>query len=119
MVFDYAKSQATADRLIARFGQAGTIRRRSSAGGAYEPDPAQTISDHPCKLVVTDYTVRERESTLIGSSDRKVLVAMSGLDIVPTSADRITVAGDTLEIINVMPLSPGGTTVLYEIQARA
>lgn len=116
--FDYARPRATADRLIAKFGQAGAIRRTTAGGGdPWSPTPG-TTTDHACTLVVTEYSVREREGTLIQARDKKVLVATEGLNIEPTEADQIVVQGQAMEIIDVAPLAPGGDVVMYTIQAR-
>ncbi|WP_146617680.1 hypothetical protein [Rhodoplanes serenus] len=116
--FDYARSRATADRLIARFGQSGAIRRAGAPSGDPWNPTAGESTDHPCALVVLAYDTREIDGTLIRSSDRKVLVAAGGLAVEPTAADRIVIGGTALEIVRVAPLAPGGTVVLYEIQAR-
>ena len=116
--FDYTRSRATADRLIARFGQAGAVRRSGApSGDPWNPVPGSP-TDHPCTLVDLDYTAREIDGTLIRATDRKVLVAAGGLAVEPSVADRIVIAGTALEIVRVSPLAPGGTIVMYEIQAR-
>ena len=112
--FDYARSKAAAERLIARFGKAGAIRRTTSTGDAWSP--TQTTTDYDCTLVVTDYTLRERESTLIGATDRKVLISTDGLTITPTNKDRLVLDGKPYEIVRIMPLEPGETVLLWEAQ---
>lgn len=114
--FDYTRTRATADRLLARFGQTGAIRRVYSTGPVY--DPVQTTTDYACTLVVTEYDKRDIDGTLILQTDRKVLVAVTGLSVVPTVTDRAVVEGVPLTIVAVMPLSPGGTVVMYELQVR-
>lgn len=117
--FDYGRSRATADRLITRFGQAGTIRRAGTpTGDPWNPTPGTPV-DHACNLVVLDYMAREIDGTLIRSTDRKVYVAAFGLAIEPTEADRVVIGGAALEIVNVMTLAPAGTAVYFELQARA
>lgn len=116
--FDYTRSRAAADRLIARFGQAGAVRRSGApSGDPWNPVPGEP-TDHTCTLVVLDYTSMEIDGTLIRATDRKVLVAAGGLAVEPSAADRIVIAGTALEIVRVAPLAPGGTVVLHEIQAR-
>lgn len=117
--FDYTRSVATANRLIDRFGQAGTIVRRGAATGDEWNPTFAADAPHACRVVETDYTAREIDGTLIQASDKKLLVAVSGLTITPTPDDRITVGGKTYEIVTVKTLQPGGTVILYEIQGRA
>jgi hypothetical protein len=115
--FDYSRSVATATRLLARFGTAATIRRTTNTGEAW--NPTQSTTDYACTLVVTNYTVTQINGTLIQANDRRVFVSTDGLTITPTPADVLIVGGVTLAVINVMPLKPDGTVVMYEIQARA
>lgn len=128
MAFDYARSRATAARLIARFGQAGSIRRTIVAGGnpADPSSGSETVTEAACTLVVTDYSLRERESTLIGASDKRVLVAVpvvlpaypddNASEDRPTPRDRIVIGSAVHEIVRVDPLSPAGLVVLWECQ---
>lgn len=117
--FDYSRSVATANRLIDRFGQTGYIVRRGSATGDEWNPTFAADAEHACRLVETDYTAREIDGTLILASDKKLLVAVSGLTITPAPSDRVKVGGANYEIVSVMPLQPGGTVILYEIQGRA
>lgn len=126
--FNYAKSQATAARLIKKFGQTGAIRRTTMTGG--DPwNPTPETNDYPCTLVVTEYTLKERESSLVEQNDRKVLISTEGVSIpalpdnpasadAPTVADRLVIGGNVLSIIHVEPLNPGGTVVMWTAQAR-
>lgn len=124
--FNYAKSRATAARLIKKFGQAGTIRRTTMTGG--DPwNPTPETNDYPCTLVVTEYTLKERESSLIGTSDKKVLISTEGVSIpaydndpasanAPTERDQIVIKGRAHEVVRVDPLEPGDTVVLWTCQ---
>ncbi|KNY21589.1 hypothetical protein [Methylobacterium sp. ARG-1] len=123
--FDYARAVRTANRLIAKFGQPGAIRRGSNTSGgdstnsqASTPGGAAEPTDHPCTLVVLDYSEQERASSLIEQTDRKVLIARAGLDIEPTNDDALVIGGEEFQIITVMPLAPGPVTVLWTAQAR-
>jgi hypothetical protein len=116
--FDYSRPQATASRLIARFGQTGAIVRPTLGNGpAYDPgEPTDT--SHACQMVVLDYDDGERDGTLIKYGDKKVLVSVSGLTIEPKLSDKVSVGGSSHEIMAIKPLNPGGTVVMYEIQIR-
>lgn len=112
--FDYSRAKATAERLIARFGKSGSIRRRTSTGDEW--DPTRTLTDYDATLVVIDYSLSERSGTLIGATDRKVLISTAGLTITPTNADKLVVDGDEHEIVRIVPLEPGATVVMWEAQ---
>lgn len=116
--FNYARSAATASRLIARFGQSASIVRSTAGNGpAYDPgEPTETT--YACTLVVLDYTNSERDGTLILAGDKKVYLSTSGLSIEPSLADKISVNGEAHNIISIKPLNPAGTVVMYEIQIR-
>lgn len=115
--FDYARSRATAERLIKRFGQQGAIRRTTMTGG--DPwNPTPETNDYNCTLVVIEYSLRERESSLIGATDKKVLISPEGLTIEPTASDQVVVGGKPHEIVRVDPLDPGGTVVMWDAQTR-
>lgn len=117
--FDYARSRATADRLITRFGQQGAIRRAGApSGDPWNPTPG-TSTDHACILVVLDYAASEIDGTLIRATDRKVYVAAGGLAIEPMESDRVVIGGAALEIVRVTTLAPAGVAVYFELQARS
>lgn len=115
--FDYAKSKVTADRLIARFGQTGKIRRPSKTGPAYDPTEGSP-NDKACKFVVLEYENREVDGSRVLQTDKKVLLAAGGLAFAPALSDRLLIGGVEHSLINVKPLSPAGSVVFYEAQAR-
>lgn len=120
-LFDYTRSQATASRLIARFGASGAIRRQSSTGGnAWDPSSGTiTTTDHAVKMAVLDYSQRDINGTTIQQTDKQVFVSVDGLSIVPTTSDSVvTPDGQVLSVVNVKPLKPAATVVMYEIQGR-
>jgi hypothetical protein len=116
--FDYARPKATADRLIARYGQSATLRRPTSSGTAYNPTEGEP-DDHPVTVVVTDYSNREIDGTRVLATDKKVLLAVDDLAITPTPADKLLIGGVSHSIVSpVRPLAPGGTVLYYELQVR-
>ena len=117
-VFDYAETKADADELIAEFGQAATLRRPgASTGDAWNPTQG-AATDYGCMVVVLSYDYREIDGTRILSTDKKVLLAKASLSAEPATSDRLLISGAEHAIIDVQPLNPGGTVVLYQIQAR-
>lgn len=115
-VFD-ATFQGVAEAMIVLFGGNGTIRRLTATGPAHDPDLAAT--DYACQLVVLDYEKREIDGTLVRQGDRKVYVSTEGLTISPETADQLVIGGEAWAIVSVKPLSPAGTVLFWEIQARA
>lgn len=111
--FDYALSRATAERLISRFGMAGTIRRSVSSGPSY--DPVITDVDYACQLVVLEIDLSKIDGTLIQKGDRMVYVSTAGLSIQIAESDKVVIGGKEHAIRNVKPLSPAGLIVFYEV----
>lgn len=109
----YARMQATAQRLISKRGQQGTVTRIVSSGPAY--DPVQTPEPHPCTLVVLDIDLSKVDGTLVEATDKMAYVSVVGLPIEITTADRITIGAKEHAIKIVRPLSPAGVTVYYEL----
>lgn len=114
--FNYARTRATAERLIARFGQTGALRRTTDDGDPF--NPGQTTADHACTFAVLEYAKRDIDGTLIKQTDQQVYLSTAGLAIAPETTDRLVVGGTALTIVNVKPLSPAGTVVLWELQTR-
>lgn len=115
--FDYAASKADADELIAEFGQSATLSRPTFTGPAYNPTPGTPIS-YAVTVVVLDFEAREVDGTRILAADRKVIMAKAGLATDPRTSDKLILGGVEHAIINVSPLAPGGTVLLYQLQAR-
>ncbi|SCB25379.1 hypothetical protein [Rhizobium multihospitium] len=114
--FDYDKARVTAERLIAKFGQKVLLRRITSVGPDY--DPVQTSEDFPCSLVDLDQTQAHVADTLIHRGDRMVYLSTEGLSVTPTLADKVLIGGVEHAIIDIQPLSPGGTVVFWQLQVR-
>lgn len=123
---DWSAVAADVAAGIAEAGMPGAIRRTVTTGNPWEPGGGQTTTDAACTLVIVEYTLRERESTLIGASDKKVLVAVpvtiaaypdnpASLNA-PTAADQVVIEGREHAIVRVMPVSPAGVPVLWELQ---
>ena len=117
MTFDYSRSRATADRLLTRFGQAATLKRPTSSGPAYAPVEG-TPTSYAVTVVVQDFANREIDGTRILTGDKKVMVAKGSLAIEPATSDTLVIGGVDHAIVEVRPLNPGGSVILYEVQAR-
>lgn len=115
--FDYAKSRATAERLIARFGTAGAIRRTIQSGPSY--DPVLTDTDYPCTLVTLEYEDAKVDGTLIRKTDKMIYISTAGLTITLAESDKVIADGKEYAIENLKPLSPAGIVVFWEVQGRA
>lgn len=114
--FGYARPAATAGRLIARFGQSGILRRTINSGTSY--DPSGTSEDHACTFAVEVYRAFEVDGTRIRATDKKVLLSKGSLAIEPATSDKLLIGGVEHSIVNVEPLAPGGSAVMFTLQCR-
>lgn len=114
--FNYAPAEATAKRLIARFGQSITQHVISGGGSAW--NPAQTETDYTLTGAVLNYRRRDVDGTLIKASDRRVIVSTEGMTTTLDTAHKLTVGGIKHSIIDVRELNPGGTILYLEAQVR-
>ena len=113
----YTRLQATAERLIAKYGQTGTVTRYATPdpiyGGEPVPDP------HPAKLFPDKYEAREIDGTVILTGDVKLYISSVGLAITPKPGDTATCNGKAYRIINSDPnLYDGVVPVVHICQAR-
>ncbi|MET3649077.1 hypothetical protein [Phyllobacterium ifriqiyense] len=73
--FDYARAQATALRLLDKFGAAGSIVRDMPGSGP-EWDPSKPVpTSFPCTMAVLKFDNKDIDGTLIKATDKKVYVA--------------------------------------------
>ena len=114
--FDYGRSRAVAERLIAKFGTTGAIRRTVQSGPSY--DPVLTDTDYPCTLVTLEYDDAKVDGTLIRKTDKMIYVSTAGLAITLAESDKVIAAGEAYAIENLKPLSPAGIVVFWEVQGR-
>lgn len=114
--YDYGRAKATADRMIARFGQAGVLKTFAAGGTSY--NPTLTPTDHDVTVVVQDYMGREVDGTRVLATDKKVMMAKGDLTVEPTPAGKMVIGGVPHSIIAVDTLAPGGVTVMWTLQCR-
>lgn len=119
MTFAYAKSAATALRLLTKFGQAVTLRKQTA--GAYDPatgTAAITTSDTTGNAAVLEFSNGERyqAGTTIQEGDKKAL--LNAIAVTPAPNDLLIVGSATWTILSIKTLAPAGTVVLYELHLR-
>lgn len=119
----YDRQAATAQRLLAQFGQPVTVSRVT--GGTEDPltgdMTGQNTESYTPNGVLLNYSGREAGEARdagneIRTSDRKLLLAP--FDVDPVVTDSVTVDGSEWTIIRIKTLRPAGQTLLHEIQVR-
>lgn len=113
MAFNYTRSKATAERLLANFGQTVTLRKRTASGSGRNPSYSET--DTSVVAVDLNEVNRNAPGSLNERTDRKLLVSTSA-GVAPDTNDRVLLDGEWHTIGMVMPLAPGGTTIMYEAE---
>jgi len=120
MSFDYTRARATATRLIQRFGQEITVPR--TTGGTHDPVTGETSGGTDASITVTGVALDARE---VFRSPADTQMIQSGDQAVYIEAGQAIEQGETLridgvdwQIAELRPLSPAGTTVMYEALVR-
>lgn len=117
MSFDYAKSAASALKLITKFGASSTLTKR--AEGSYDPATGTssiTETNYTVYAVLLNYKANETnaQGSLVTAKDRKVI--MQATTVTPDVSDTITVNSTVYRIVEVKTLTPAGTAVLHELR---
>lgn len=114
MAFNYAASRATAERLLANFGQTVTLRKRTISGGAAWA-PEYGSADTPVIAVDLNQINQNAPGSLAEKVTRKLLVSTSAA-VTPETNDRVQIGAEWHTIGLVMPLAPGGTVIMYDCE---
>lgn len=116
MSFDYAKTAATALRLLQRFGAAATLTR--TAAGTYDPSAgtsAETVTSLTTTACVFDYPQKYVDGSLILVGDKQAFLSS---ERTPKQGDVLTWSAVDYTVVAVKAVAPAGTAVLYEAQLR-
>lgn len=118
MSSDYDELEAMAQEMIAEFGfSADLVRAGTPTGPAHNPQPGAPTR-HDCKMVEIEYSLTNRDATLVLQGDKLGLISTEGLSIVPTKDDALDIGGDVYRFVDLQPLRPGGQVLLFEFHAR-
>lgn len=113
----YDRMQATATRLIGRYGYSTQLQRDGApTGPPHNPQPGPA-TQHACTVVELDYSLTNRDETLVLKGDKLGLMS-TAIDTVPGKNDRLLLGGVAYNFVDLQPLSPGGQVLLYEFHVR-
>jgi len=107
-----------ASKLMAKFGGVATLRRVTP--GVYNPTTgtvSESISDITVRGVLEDINLRE-VNDLIQAGDKRLLIAAADTAAPPTTADRVIIAGRTLQVIQVRTIEQDNEPITYELILR-
>ena len=119
----YSKMQATANRLLKGKGQEITLTRQ--AAGAYNVatgTAAVTTTTQTAYGAMFEYGDKNIDGVLIKEGDKQLLLSAlnsAGTALVaPQLNDTVTINTVVYTVVRIKPLSPAGTTVLFDCNIR-
>jgi hypothetical protein len=119
----YSKMQATANRLLKGKGQEITLTRQTA--GAYDPatgTAAVTVTTQTAYGAMFEYGDKNIDGVLIQEGDKQLLLSAlnsAGTALVaPQLNDTVTINTVVYTVVRIKPLSPAGTTVLFDCNIR-
>lgn len=96
----------------------GSIVRKEGADDSVHPPINGSDVPYACTLIWDNFSAMARSADGVEADDVKALVPAESVSIVPTTDDKLTVAGETYKIMHVEVLNPGGVDILYTLQCR-
>lgn len=105
--------------LLGRFGETGLILRATgSTGPAWDPETI-TEAEHPARLAVADFKAEELDgSGSVLATDAQIFVSAVGLDLIPSTADRVSTSAGIFHVAAVKTVQVAGVAILYELVGR-
>lgn len=114
----YSNMAATALRLLTKFGQTVVFTRPTGdtfdpSLGSYSGGTTTTITG---KGAAFDYKNSEIDGTIVQKGDVRVIFEAS--TVAPAQNDNCALDSINYRVMDVKPLSPGGTDVIFTVQLR-
>ncbi|ULJ73598.1 hypothetical protein [Rhizobium gallicum] len=117
MVNIYTRLQAAAERLIAKSGQAGAMKRITPPDPVSGGEGSETL--YTATLLPMTYDQRYINGTTILTTDRQIYISSVGLGVVPQVGDIVSASGVDYHVINADPNNYDGVTnVIFIVQGR-
>jgi len=117
MTIDYDELANEARELIDEFGVFGYVKLVQNTG-THDPLTGEVSAGTiAVDLHAVDLEIKSKlvDGTRILASDRMVIMSN---DVAPKMSDDILIGNNTHKIIEIMPISPAGTPVTYEVVCR-
>ena len=118
----YENLRSTATRLIAQYGSDVVVTRKT--GGSYSPATRKVTGNSSSNFTASGVLTDIEESMGFGQggdstvmqNDRALLISATNEIL---DDDTLTFNGRDWNIVNLKPINPGGTAVVYIAQVRA
>jgi hypothetical protein len=119
---DWSGKQASAKRMIDKYGKSFTVKISSLATYDSATDAFVDLeSSYPVKGVVANYSMKEIDGTTIKVGDRKLLMAGSDLpDLTALGDKKLEILEGSVTITTglIVAVGPGGVNIVYQIQIK-
>lgn len=113
----YGKMQGTASRLLTKFKQGAVIYIEPGATTGDPWNPVEgTPTNHELNAAVSGVSDQYVDGSTVLSSDLMVTCAV--FDVEPSLDGTMTIDGEAVQIIRVMPKPAAGTTVAWSVIVR-
>ena len=109
-----AKAKATALKLLNKFGKSATYQ--SVVAGAYvDGEVVDTVTDYPVNAFITNPTQGEITSGMADISDAVILVAGSGLAVMPKAGDVVVFSERSYSVKRNLEVWSGDEIALHRL----
>ena len=125
---DYLSIAAKCEAGLTKAGAAMTLRRATT--GTYDPDTGTysggATTDYPLVGLIQARSLYQTgavgqnffNGVLVVTDDQFLLLSAASLPIIPAPGDLIIITGVSYSIITMIPVRPGGVTLMYRVLAR-
>lgn len=125
---DYTAIAAKCEAGLTKAGVAMTLQRTTP--GTYDPATGTysggTVTDYAAVGLLQARSLYQTgavgqnyfNGVLVQTDDLFILLAASGLSVVPAPGDLLVVTGVTYTVVTSIPVRPGGVDLMYRILAR-
>lgn len=115
----YNKLKGKSDKLIRQFGQACEVH--ITEAGKYNPATGErrkgstTINNGYCFFDNLAFDFKNHHAAMVEQGDVLIYLTAS---CQPVLNAQVVVGGERWSIVNVQPINPGGTAIIYQAQGR-
>lgn len=109
-----------ADQMISKYGADVTVRVVTRTGYSAASDDFVGVTDeYGCKALITNFSERDIDKTLIQVGDKLLIIPAKGLPALDDEQYVLVVFGSKVwNPISIVPLMPGGSQIFYRIHVR-
>lgn len=121
MPYDYAAARRLAEKVITKFGAAGSVVKKGITGGGFDAN-GDVIPDSPDVIIpglvtpLVQFKTKEIDGTTIQAGDSYVFFHS---DTIPAVDMQITINTETFRIVGIIKLSSvGDVNIFRRLQLR-